>query len=121
MTEVFMEPRDGHLFVRLAGKLEDSVMDLIPSAEEACRQSNLSRVLVDFTAVNITLDGLGRFMFGINLAEKWPRDLEVGVLLSETQTVQGRPVELVLSNRGVKIHLFTNPEKAIAWATRKNP
>ncbi len=111
-----IERRERWIVARLrgAGKMEELTRHYAPIAAE-CLRANLTRLLVDFTKVQVPLSTRDRYELGSRAVIFARHGIKVAAVARPAQIDQAKFGELVAKTRRVNVRLFAEMREAEAW------
>ena len=109
------------LTVHSAGDCEVAwVLALIDRVADAATSTPTRSVLVDVTALQVTLTDLDRYNIGMQVARRW-RGVPYAMVAAPEVVDPRRFGEMVARNRGVHGQVFTDRAEALRWLDEQHP
>ncbi|MHC4598049.1 MAG: hypothetical protein ACYS47_03495 [Planctomycetota bacterium] len=114
--ELQVTPREGYLHVEFTGAFSVSaakgVVDVMVAA---CAKEKCAKVLCDYTAMSGEMPVMDRFAVGEYAGTAVGPVIKIAMLGRPDQRLPDDFLENVAVNRGMRLKIFSDREKAVAW------
>ena len=109
--------RRGHwLLCRIRGAIDVGQLQAwLVEVAGSCRSAGVRAALVDLTDTGDVVGAADQFRLGLRMADAWPPDVPIAVLVAPHLLLPERVFENVASHGGLRIRSFGDARAAAAW------
>lgn len=107
----------GHwLLCRIRGDMRlETLQAYLGEVAGCCRTDGVRAALVDLTDTGDLVGVADQLRLGLRMAQAWPPDVPIAVLVAPHLLLPDRTFEHVASHRGLRVRSFSDARAAAAW------
>lgn len=108
------------LLCRIRGGLDVAMLQAwLAEVAGSCRADGVRAALVDLTDVGDVVGAADQFRLGLRMADAWPPDVPIALLVAPHLLLPDRTFEHVASHGGLRVRSFGDARTAAAWLARQ--